>query len=224
MFSRKNSSAIKPLISQTNPESRYAEQYRIIRTNLQYLYNHEMIQTIFVTSASRGEGKTTTVANLGIVFAQQGKRVLLIDADFRRPELHNFFSKNNFSGLIDILLNNYSLEKLVLSTAIENLDLITSGPKPPIESDLLGSKEMISFLEKIKEKYDIVLIDSPPIVEIADSQVLANICDGSIIVIKSGKTKKNKVEIAKNNLMNGKAKFLGAVLNDKKTKKSLLLS
>lgn len=221
---KKNRDSKKILISQFNPESRFSEQYRIIRTNIQFSSGEEKLQSIVVTSAGHSEGKTTTVANLGTVMAQQGKKVLLIDADFQKPALHQFFEKNNHSGLTNILMSDYSLGEVVMNTPVKNLYIMTSGSLPPIDSDLLGSKRMSLFMGKVKEMYDIILIDSPPIIESANAQVLANICDGLIIVMKSGKTKKDEVAIARNNLINCKAKLLGAVLNEKLDRKRSLFS
>jgi protein-tyrosine kinase len=221
---KKNINPKKVIISQFSPGSRFAEQYRILRANILFSSSHKRIQSIVVTSAAIGEGKTTTVANLGAVIAQQGKKVLVIDADFRKPALHQYFDKNNNIGLTNLLLKNYTLEEVVMSTTVGNLDLLTSGPIPPVDSDLLGSDKMLLFMGKAMEIYDIVLIDSPPIIECADAQVLANICDGSILVMKSGKTKKDLVTVAKNNLMNGHAQLLGAVLNERKENKRRFLA
>lgn len=204
------------LISQFNPGSKFAEQYRIIRTNIQYSPNIQGVQSIVVTSVAPGEGKTTTVANLGAVLAQQGKRVLIVDADIRKPSLHQFFDKPNYRGLTNILLNNYSLDGVVTSTTIKNLDILPSGPLPSSDSDLIGTNNMEHLIENIKELYDIVIIDSPPIIGNADAQVLANICDGSIMVTRSGKTRKDKALEAKNTLVNCKAKLMGVMLNEKK--------
>ncbi|WP_409303478.1 CpsD/CapB family tyrosine-protein kinase [Peribacillus sp. SCS-155] len=219
---RKNLNRRKKMFNVFDPGSKFAEQYRIIRTNILFSSSNEKIQSIVVTSAATGEGKTTTVANLGAVMGQQGKRVLIIDADLRKPTLHKFFDKNNYNGLTNILLSNDSLDEVVMPTTIENLDILTSGAITAVDQDLLGSDLLLKLMERMKKVYDIILIDSPPIVENADAQILANICDGSLLVMKSGKTKKDKVAIAKNNLMNCKAKLLGAVLNEKKSPKVVI--
>ncbi|MFZ0445612.1 MAG: CpsD/CapB family tyrosine-protein kinase [Bacillus sp. (in: firmicutes)] len=211
-----NQHKLNILMSQFNPSSKFAEQYRIIRTNIQYSSEGEDIQSIVVTSVDLGEGKTTTVANLGVVLAQQGKRVLIVDADIRKPSLHRFFDKSNYRGLTNILLDRTSLDGVVMPTTIKNLDLLPSGPIPKRDSDLLGTEKMEQLMEEIKKLYDIVIMDSPPIIENADAQVLANICDGSIMVMKSGITKKDQAIIAKNTLVNCKSKLVGAMLNGKK--------
>ncbi len=218
--SKKNKNKI--LVLPYHPGTRFAEQYRIISTNIQAALEHGQIRSIVVTSASAGEGKTTAVANLGAVMANQGMNVLLIDADFRKPSLHQFFDKENFNGLTNFIINNYTIEEVVTSTEVIGLSIMPSGICPQHYSELLSFKKMSLLLEKAKETYDLVLIDSPPIVENADSLILSNLSDASLLVMKSGKTKKDKVLAARNSLIKSKAALLGAIFNENKGRISVL--
>ena len=206
----------KMLIAHSNVKSRISEQYRIIRTNIQFSSIDHVIRTLVVTSPTPGVGKTTTIANLGVVMAQQDKKVLLIDADLRKPTLHYLFMKDNQIGLTSALTNNLKREEVIKPTSIKDLEILTSGPIPPNPSELLSSKKMEKLIDDLKNYYDILLFDCSPILHISDAQILANLCDGSIMVIKSGETKKEDAVIATNSLSNCKAKLIGAVLNHKK--------
>lgn len=173
-----------------------------------------------VTSAEPAEGKSTTTANLAVTFAQQGKKVLLVDADMRKPTVHYTFQLQNVYGLTNVLTKQKAFEEAVSQTDVANLDVLTSGPIPPNPAELLASKAMVEFLHKLEEHYDIVLFDTPPIHAVADAQILANICEASVLVISSGKTEIEKVVKAKELLAAAKGKLLGAVLNNKKMDKS----
>lgn len=216
---KENSNRQQLLIAHYNGNSNISEQYRVIRTNIQFSSIDNEIRTIVVTSPTLGGGKTTTLANLGVVMAHQGKKVLLIDADLRRPSLHYLFMKSNRIGLTSTLVSGYTREEAIMATNINNLELLTSGPVPPNPSELLSSNKMEQLIDELKGVYDVLLIDSPPILNISDSQILANLCDGSILVLKSGETKKEVAALATNSLLNCKAKLIGAVLNQKKINK-----
>ncbi len=173
-----------------------------------------------VTSAGPNEGKSTVTANLAIVFAQQGKKVLLVDADMRKPTLQYLFRLDNRSGLSNILVGDSQLEDTARQTGIDNLDVLTCGPIPPNPSELLGSKMMESLLQQANEQYDLVIFDTPPVLAVADPQVLANICDASIMVIRSKQTEYDTAQKAKDLLLPAKAKLIGTILNDRDQKKS----
>ena len=195
------------------------EQYRTIRTNIQYAAVDKEIRSIVVTSAGPGEGKSTTTANLAIVFAQQGKKTLLIDADMRKPTVHYTFHVSNTYGLTSVLTKQRDFCDTVHETKIENLSVLTCGPVPPNPSELLASSTMKELLEEAYEIFDMVLFDSPPVLAVTDAQVLANLTDGSILVASSGLTDKDGAMKAKEMLESSKAKLLGAVLNNKKITK-----
>ncbi|MGG3449082.1 CpsD/CapB family tyrosine-protein kinase [Domibacillus aminovorans] len=213
-------SAKRKLITYTDPKSPISEQYRTIRTNILFSSVDQSLRSILVTSTSPGEGKSTTIANLAVVFANQGKKVLLVDADMRKPTMHYTFGLQNTFGLTNILTKQTTLDATAVQSDIENLSILTSGPIPPNPAELLGSVSMKEFLENSLEKYDFVLFDTPPVLAVTDAQVLANQCDGTILVVNSGKTEIEGVQKAKDLLQSVKAKLLGVVLNNRTMKDS----
>ncbi|KMM37665.1 capsular biosynthesis protein [Alkalihalobacillus macyae] len=203
------------LVTHLNPKSPVAEQYRTIRTNIQFASINEQIQTYMVTSPMAGEGKTTTITNLAVVMAQQEKKVLIIDADTRKPSVHYAFQRNNIKGVTNVLTGQLSLKGAVIPTAVPNLDILASGPIPPNPSELLASPQMEQLLKEACRHYDIVLVDTPPVLIVSDAQIMANRCQGSILVVNSGKTESDSANQAKDALIHAKAKLLGVVLNRK---------
>jgi protein-tyrosine kinase len=208
------------LITHYSPRAAISEQYRTIRTNIQFSSVDESIRTILVTSSGPEEGKSTTVANLAVVFAQQGKKVLLIDADLRKPTVHYTFQLDNTTGLTNVLTKQTQLQKAAVTTIVDNLWVLSSGPIPPNPAELLGSKAMEDMLEAALEQYDIVIFDTPPVLAVTDAQILANRCDGTILVIGSGKTQIEPAMKSKELLLSSKGKLLGVVLNRKNAKDS----
>lgn len=217
---RRTSPNGRKLITKYNPKSPISEQYRTIRTNIQFSAVDEEIQTLLVTSSGPGEGKSTTTANLAVVFAQQGKKVLLIDADMRKPTVHYTFGLTNILGLTNVLTRQSELNEAIKRTDLDTLDVLTSGPIPPNPAELLSSKALQQLLQKAKEIYDIIIFDTPPVLAVTDAQLLANQCDGTILVINSGKTEIESAKKAKEMLVAAKAKLLGVVLNNKKMEKT----
>lgn len=205
----------RKLITAIDPKSAISEQYRTIRTNIQFSSVDQEIRTIMVTSSGPAEGKSTTVANLAVVFAQQGKRVLLVDADLRKPTSHYTFNVTNTFGFTSVLTKQMTLEQAIRNTEVENLDVLTSGPIPPNPAELLASKAMDQFFNEVQQQYDVVLFDTPPVIAVTDAQILANKCDGTILVVFSGKTEKDQLVKAKELLQSAKGKLLGVVLNHK---------
>lgn len=214
------SSKIRHLITKLNPRSPIAEQYRTIRTNLQFASVDEELQTMLVTSPGPGAGKSITVANLAVVYAQQGKRVLLVDADMRKPTVHYTFRLDNLHGLSNILIGEETLEEGISTTDVTNLDIIPCGPIPPNPSELLGSRKMRTLLQEASLVYDLIIFDTPPVLAVTDAQILANIVDGSLMVVRSNNTENEAAIKAKEALEPAKAKLLGAVLNDREKKAS----
>ncbi|WP_425481225.1 CpsD/CapB family tyrosine-protein kinase [Metabacillus lacus] len=216
MFQMQNRS----LISLTSPKSPIAEQYKNIRTNIQFSQVDKELRSLIVTSSGPGEGKSTTAANLAVVFAQQGKRVLLIDADLRKPTVHYTFRLENHQGLTNVLTRQLSLLDAVSTSMQDNLYILPSGPIPPNPSELLGSKNMTSLIEAAKEEYDVLIFDTPPVLAVTDTQILSSMADGVVLVVSSGRTEIESAMKAKEQLQNVNAKILGTVLNNKKQKES----
>ncbi|MFJ5964512.1 CpsD/CapB family tyrosine-protein kinase [Bacillus sp. NPDC093026] len=209
-------------ISVLNPHSVIAEQFRTIRTNIEFTSIQTRLKSILVTSSLPKEGKSFTAANLAAVFAQQKKRVLLMDADLRKPTVHEYFDLSHHTGLTNVLLHNCSLEEAILPTTIEHLALLPSGTIPPNPAELLSSSVMKQLFYEIEQQYDMVIVDSAPLLPVADAKILANRTDGIILVVLSGKTKIAAVKKSKEVLEGTTGKLLGAMLNGKKEKKSRL--
>ena len=206
-------------MAQYDPKSPISEQYRTIRTNIIYSGIDEEIRSIMVTSSGPGEGKSTTTANLAVVFAQQGKTVLLVDADLRKPTVHYTFKLTNHNGLTTVLTNQIGLMEAVNKTDESNLYVLPSGPVPPNPSELLGSKAMKHFMEKALEEFDLIIFDTPPVLAVTDAQILGNLCQGSVLVVSSGKTEKDSLIKTKELLTSTNGRLLGVVLNNKKIDK-----
>ena len=204
----------RSLVTRDLPKATISEQYRTLRTNLQYSSIDKELRTILVTSTAPSEGKSITAANLAIVFAQQGKKVLLIDADLRKPTVHYTFRINNTFGLSNYLIGEHPLEKITHESNVDNLSIIPCGPIPPNPSELLGSNGLKKMIEEAKEIYDLIIFDSPPVLAVTDSQILSNIVDGVLLVIRSKQTEKDAAMKAKELLLQAKANVLGVVLND----------
>ncbi|WP_454844308.1 CpsD/CapB family tyrosine-protein kinase [Priestia megaterium] len=204
------------LLAHNSPKDPVAEQYRTIRTNIQFSNVDQDIKTIVVTSSGAEEGKSTTTSNLATVYAQQGLKVLLIDADLRKPTGHYTFQLENHIGLTNVLTRQSTLAQAVQESEIPHLSVLTSGPIPPNPSELLASAQMAELLKEMKEQFDMIIFDTPPILAVADAQILANQVDGTILVVSSGKTEKDAALKSKELLSNAQGKLLGVVLNNRK--------
>jgi len=205
----------RSLITHYDPKSVISEQYRTIRTNIQYSLIDEELKTLMVTSAGPGEGKSTTISNLAVVMAQQGNHVILVDADLRKPTVHHTFRSTNTRGLTNVLTRQSDIDEVIAKTEIERLSILPSGPIPPNPSELLSSKMMGRTVQYLSEQFDIVLFDCPPILAVTDAQILANYCQGVILVVKSRATEIEAAQKAKEQLQHVNAKLLGVVLNDR---------
>ncbi|EOL45319.1 capsular exopolysaccharide family protein [Enterococcus phoeniculicola] len=202
------------LITLVNPSSPISEQYRTIRTNIQFASSADNpIKTMVITSSGPGEGKSTTSANLAVVFAKAGQRVLLVDADMRKPTVYKTFNLNNSRGLSTVLSTATSVLEAAQRTVIDNLTILTSGPKPPNPSELLGSMRMGQVIEEAKNMYDIVIFDMPPVVTVTDAQIMASKTDGTLLVIRENVSRKESLVKAKELLNMVQARILGAIYN-----------
>lgn len=208
------------LIMDVNPQSPISEAYRNLKTNVQFIKWDRTIQIIAVASTLPGEGKTTTISNLAISYAQEGKKVLLIDADLRHPSLHRAFNVVNKVGLSNVLACQKLLAEVVKDSSIENLSIIPSGPVPPNPAELLASPQFNMLLEESKSQYDMILFDTPPILAVADGLIISAACDGVILVVQSGKVKRQMIKKTKAKLEHVNAEILGVVLNNQKKRKN----
>lgn len=212
--------ATRKLVTSVAPTSIISEQFRKVRTNINFSMVENELQTLLFTSTSIGEGKSTIAANVGIVFAQEGKKVLLVDADLRKPTMHYTFHKPNSPGLTNLLSSHCSLDQVVKESGINGLYLITCGPIPFNPAELLSSTSMDIFIREVRAKYDIIIFDAPPTLSVSDAQILSNKCDGTILVISSGEAEKVDVLKAKEALLSSKANIIGTILNNYKIDKN----
>ena len=208
------------LVTMVNPKSTNSEAYRKLRTNIQFSSIDSQIQTLMIASAVSGEGKTTTIGNLAVTYAQEGKKVLLMDTDLRKPSIHRMFNVPNHVGLTSVISNQYSVKEVLRETFIEGLHVLTSGAIPPNPSEMIGSRKMTLILEELKQQYDVILFDTPPVLSVTDALIISSLCDGVILVVNSGKVKKDVVKKAKAHLEHVNARILGAVLNNFQLSKS----
>lgn len=212
----------KNLITLIDPSSIISEEFRTLRTNIQFSMIDKELKTLMVTSSKQGEGKSTIAANLAVVFASQGKKVLLVDADMRNPSLHKLFKVRNQQGLTSILTSkNRQITNLLHKTSQENLELLTSGILPPNPSELLASQRMSQFIETVKQEYDLIVFDMPPVNIVTDAQVMGNKADGTVFVIRKEVADLSEILKAKELLNLVQANVLGAVFNSKERIKGL---
>ncbi|AET70581.1 capsular exopolysaccharide biosynthesis protein [Desulfosporosinus orientis DSM 765] len=201
------------LITHEQTKSPISEAYRTLRTNVQFTSIDTKTKRIMVTSSGPREGKSTTVANLAVSMAQSGKSVLVIDADLRNPTQHKLFELENFEGLSNFLVQDDQDKDFIRETAVPRVKVLTGGPIPPNPAELVGSQRMKRLIEEVSELYDVVLIDTPPIIAVTDAAVLAQEVDGVILVLASGEVNKEYAQRAKDQLDKVGAKILGAVIN-----------
>ncbi|MRI85962.1 polysaccharide biosynthesis tyrosine autokinase [Aerococcaceae bacterium WS4759] len=205
------------LISFMNPKSNQAEQFRTIRTNINFAQLEKNVKSLLVSSSIPNEGKSTLTANLAYVMAQTGKKVLLVDADLRKPTVHRTFKLNNTEGLTTLIADeddSVKFNQVVQYSRELNLYFLPSGPVPPNPSELLGSAKMQSILTTLENHFDLIIFDAPPITAVTDPQILATLVDGVVFVIRQGFVGKDKVKEAILSLQNLKTTILGYVFND----------
>ncbi|HGY55373.1 MAG TPA: polysaccharide biosynthesis tyrosine autokinase [Caldithrix abyssi] len=201
------------LITHLDPKSPVSEAYRTLRTNLQFSKIENDLKTILITSSGPKEGKSTTAANLAIAMAQAGRDVVLIDADLRRPVVHSIFNMDKDNGITNYLMGTISFDELPKKTFMDNLSVITSGVLPPNPSELLASKKMEELLKQLKNRFEIVIIDSPPVVAVTDAAILSTKVDGTILVVASEQTNRDALKRAYSLLDSVETRLLGVLLN-----------
>lgn len=205
------------LISFTHPKANQAEQFRTIRTNINFAQLEKNVKSLLVSSSIPNEGKSTLTANLAYVMAQTGKKVLLVDADLRKPTVHRTFKLNNTQGLTTLIADEdetIKFNQIVQYSRELNLYFLPSGPVPPNPSELLGSAKMRSILNTLENHFDLIIFDAPPITAVTDPQILATLVDGVVFVIRQGFVGKDKVKEAILSLKNLNTTILGYVFND----------
>jgi capsular exopolysaccharide synthesis family protein len=172
------------------------------------------MKVVLITSSAPTEGKTIISTNLAGSFAQINKRVLLVDCDLRKPRVHNVFNMNRHPGLVDYLFRNNTMEEIVRKTEMPNLDFIPCGTIPPNPAELLESDAMQKFIATVRDMYDFIILDTPPVIAVTDSEILSRHVDGSILVVSADTTEMELLRRAGEILKQGKHHFIGAVLNN----------
>jgi protein-tyrosine kinase len=209
------SDKLSELITIAESRSPISEAYRTLRTNLDFAGLDRALKTLVVTSAGVSEGKSTTLANLAIVSAQAGRRVILVDADLRRPTLHTVFGLANDTGLTTMMMDDAALAAPpLIKTAVEGLSILTSGPLPPNPAEVMGSRRMEEIIAALTERADQVLFDTPPVVAVTDAAVLATKVDGVVLVVSAGHTRRDHARTAIQRLQQINARIVGAVLTN----------
>lgn len=206
------------LIAAREPHSAAAEAYRTLRTNLIFSQSLHALRSVAVTSSAPSEGKSTTAANLAATFAQQGRRVLLVDCDLRKARLHKMFGVPREPGFTHLLLGLSPLSELVRETEVEGLQFLSSGTLPPNPGELVGGEEMQATLDRLSQEYDLVILDTPPLLAASDAAMLGRLVDGVLLVVRAGQTERDAAKQAVRQLAAARARLLGAVLNDPDSK------
>ena len=196
------------------PKSEVAESYRTIRTGIRFGVTDASSRTLLVTSPSPGDGKTTVASNLAIAIAQTGKKVLLLDADCRRPMINRIYQLTQETGLSTVLAGQCDLDSAIHHSSTENLDILPCGPLPPNPAEMLNSEAFTSLLRELASRYDQVVVDSPPVAPVTDARILAAACDATVLVIRAEKTSRRVAEHARDAMVSVGAVILGVVVND----------
>jgi capsular exopolysaccharide synthesis family protein len=200
------------LIKENDSKSAASEAYRMLRTNIQFSSISREIRVVAVTSSIPGEGKSTTACNYALSLTETGKKVLLIDCDLRKPTIHRKFKISNATGLTNILLGEATAESTICLAA-GGLSVLSAGTLPPNPAEVVGSQRMKDFLHEMEKQYDYIVIDTPPLLAVADGQVISSISDGVLLVVESKKTPKDSVLKSKELLTNVHANIIGVILN-----------
>ncbi|HAE62617.1 MAG TPA: capsular biosynthesis protein [Eubacteriaceae bacterium] len=206
------------VITHLDPKSAISESFRNLRTNVHYTNIDKEVKLIQVTSSVQGEGKSTITANYAVTVAQSGKKVLIVDCDLRRPQIHKIFNVSNTNGLSNVLVGDNQMDKNIKDTKVPNLFILTSGPIPPNPSEMLDSKRMKELILSLKDHFDMILLDSPPIMPVTDGLILSQIVDGTIVIVSLGSTEKDAFKKTMLSLENIGANILGTVINKASSK------
>jgi capsular exopolysaccharide synthesis family protein len=201
------------LVVDKQPHATVSEQFRTIRTNIMYSSVNRDIRSVLFTSDMASTGKSTVAANMAVAYAQAGKKTLLLDADLRRPTSHETFRVDNRAGLSTLIVNDLLIEDVIKATEFEKLDLITSGPIPPNPAELLSASKLDSIMLRLMTHYDMVIIDSPPVLSVTDGQLLSKNADGVIMVTNVENNSRERLNDAKDLLNKAGANIIGIVLN-----------
>lgn len=201
------------IVTWEDPKSVAAEAYRILRTNLQFASPDERLQALLITSPGPDDGKTTITANLAASLAQAGHQVIAVGADLRRPTLHKYFEVRNTVGLTSVLVGQATLDAALQQAKVPRVRVLASGPIPPNPSELLGSRRMQGVMNELRERADMIVVDAPPVLAVADAGLLARLVDGCLLVISVGRTPRELAVSAKEQLEQVGARILGVVAN-----------
>jgi non-specific protein-tyrosine kinase len=203
----------RPLVVQVESQSPRAEAFRQLRTNLQFVDVDRPLRSVVVTSPSADEGKSTTSCNLAITLSQAGMRTILVEADLRRPRVADYMGLEGAVGLTSVLTGVATLDDALQPWGRTAMWVLASGPLPPNPSEILGSQQMLELLKTLEDRADVIVFDSPPLLPVTDAAVLARICDGAVLVVRHGNTRREQVTRALEALQGVDAKLLGTVLN-----------
>ncbi|NMB82728.1 MAG: polysaccharide biosynthesis tyrosine autokinase, partial [Ignavibacteria bacterium] len=197
------------------PDASASEAYRALRTRIKFSkLDKETLKVLLITSPTSQEGKTTTSVNLAGSFAQANFKTILLDADLRKPRIHSVFNQKRFPGFTDYFFGQTSYEEIVRATEVNNLYYVSAGTIPPNPSEILGSAPMESFIQKLKNNFDYIIIDSPPLIAVTDSEILAQVVDGTILVVSANYTEMDLLEKSVEVLKRDNSAFLGVLLNN----------
>lgn len=201
------------IITFKSPKSQISEAFRNMRTNITFSDIDNELQVLAITSSSNSEGKTTIISNYAVALAQSGKRILLMDCDLRRPQIHRKFDLDNKKGLTNILLKEIPIAEGIQETEVPNLFIIASGPIPPNPSEILASRRMGELITELKKDYEYILLDAPPLGLVTDAAVLNPVTEGYIIVVALGQTDRDGVHYVIETLQNISGNIVGVVAN-----------
>lgn len=204
---------LNPLETYENPKSVLSEKFRGVRTNITFSTAEGKVDSLVITAERPDAGKSSITSNTAITYAQSGMKTLIIDGDMRKPTQHYLFQEQNFRGLSTAIVEGEPIESYIIPTRVNNLDLLAAGPIPPNPSELIASERFEKIFEELKNKYDMVIIDTPPILTVTDAQLFAKLTKNAVLVIDVSENNRNEVIRAKELIEKSGAKILGVILN-----------